>query len=127
MKALAARITGMSQAEIAQFEMDGQFAIDLDGQQAVVDLADVEIISEDIPGWLVANEGNLTVALEVALSDELKNEGMARELINRIQNIRKESGLEITDRIVVTLPLTENFKALSHVFYFFCSYFALVR
>ena len=73
----------------------------------------MEIISEDIPGWLVANEGNLTVALEVELTDELKNEGMARELINRIQNIRKESGLEITDRISVTLaPQTDVEKAV---------------
>ena len=70
----------------------------------------MEIISEDIPGWLVANEGNLTVALEVELTDDLKNEGMARELINRIQNIRKESGLEITDRVNVVLAPNEDVK-----------------
>ena len=68
-----------------------------------VEASDVEIISEDIPGWLVSNDGNLTVALEVELTDELKREGMARELINRIQNLRKEAGLEITDRIVVAV------------------------
>jgi isoleucyl-tRNA synthetase len=68
----------------------------------------VEIISEDIPGWLVSNEGNLTVALEIELTDELLNEGMARELINRIQNIRKESGLEITDRVAVTVASNEQ-------------------
>ena len=71
-------------------------------------LADVEIISEDIPGWLVSNDGQLTVALEVELTDELVKEGMARELINRIQNIRKESGLEITDRIDVVVSPNEN-------------------
>ena len=74
----------------------------------MVDLADVEIVSEDIPGWLVSNEGNLTVALDVELTEELRQEGMARELINRIQNIRKDSGFEITDRIVVTLSPNEN-------------------
>jgi len=74
----------------------------------------VEIISEDIPGWLVANEANLTVALEVELTDELKNEGMARELINRIQNIRKESGFEITDRVRISLaPQPEVEKAVA--------------
>ena len=75
----------------------------------------MEIISEDIPGWLVANEGSLTVALEVELTDELRNEGMARELINRIQNIRKESGLEITDRICVTItPHDDVQKSVDH-------------
>ncbi|MBO4895346.1 MAG: isoleucine--tRNA ligase, partial [Prevotella sp.] len=84
------------------------------GQDITVEAVDVEIISEDIPGWLVANEGNLTVALEVELTEELKNEGMARELINRIQNIRKESGFEITDRISVVLaPNAEVEKAVS--------------
>ena len=73
----------------------------------------MEIISEDMPGWLVSNEGNLTVALEVELTDDLRREGMARELINRIQNLRKESGLEITDRIVVSIdPHKETDEAL---------------
>ena len=71
----------------------------------------MEIISEDIPGWLVSNEGNLTVALEVELTDELRKEGMARELINRIQNIRKDSGLEITDRINVTIAPNDQVAA----------------
>jgi isoleucyl-tRNA synthetase len=108
MKALAARITGMSQQEIAQFEKDGQFAIDLDGQQAVVELADVEIISEDIPGWLVANEGNLTVALDITVTDELRLEGIARELVNRIQNVRKSKDFDITDKITVTIAPDER-------------------
>ena len=71
----------------------------------------MEIISEDIPGWLVSNEGNLTVALEVELTDELRREGMARELINRIQNLRKESGLEITDRIAVVIEPNKEVAA----------------
>lgn len=103
MKGIASAMDGLSQEDIARFEKDGRLELDVDGLQAVVDVADVEIISEDIPGWLVGNEGNLTVALDVELTDELRNEGMTRELINRIQKLRKEGGLEITDRITVTL------------------------
>ena len=76
----------------------------------------MEIISEDIPGWLVANEGNLTVALDVELTDELRNEGMARELINRIQNLRKDSGLEIVDRIHVTIAENDQVVAAVNAF-----------
>jgi len=108
MKALAARITGMEQSEIAQLEKDGKFTVDLDGQQAVVELADVEIISEDIPGWLVANEGNLTVALDITVTDELRLEGIARELVNRIQNVRKDKDFNITDKINVTIAPDER-------------------
>ena len=97
----------LSQEQIAQLEADGTIAITVDGQQLTVEAADVDIISEDIPGWLVGNEGNLTVALDITLTDELRNEGMARELVNRIQNIRKKSGLEITDRIKVTVQPNE--------------------
>ena len=103
MKSVAAKMSALSQDEIAQLEKDGHIDLNIDGQTATVDAADVEIISEDIPGWLVSNEGNLTVALEVELTPELKKEGMARELINRIQNLRKDNGLEITDRVVVTI------------------------
>ena len=96
--------------EMAELEKQGVIDINVEGQDITVEAVDVEIISEDIPGWLVANEGNLTVALEVELTDELKNEGMARELINRIQNIRKESGFEITDRINVTIAPNDDVK-----------------
>jgi len=103
MKGVAAQMSALSQDDIARLETDGKLAITVDGNSLEVLADDVEIISEDIPGWLVANEGNLTVALEVELTDDLKREGMARELVNRIQNLRKDSGLEITDRIAVTL------------------------
>ncbi|MBR2234192.1 MAG: isoleucine--tRNA ligase, partial [Prevotella sp.] len=103
MKSVAAAVDALSQEQIAELEAKGTIAVVAEGQELTVEAADVDIISEDIPGWLVANEGALTVALEVEMTEELRNEGMARELINRIQNIRKESGLEITDRIVVTL------------------------
>jgi isoleucyl-tRNA synthetase len=108
MKGIAAEMSALDQEEIARLENEGSITLDIQGEQAVVELADVEIVSEDIPGWLVSNEGNLTVALDVELTEELRQEGMARELINRIQNIRKDSGLEITDRIVVTLAPNEN-------------------
>ena len=108
MKDVAAKMNSLSQDEIAQFEQSGNYTFDLQGEPVSVDVADVEIISEDMPGWLVSNEGNLTVALEVDLTDELKREGMARELINRIQNLRKETGFEITDRIIVTVQPNEE-------------------
>ncbi|MBP7767777.1 MAG: isoleucine--tRNA ligase [Prevotella sp.] len=103
MKAVAAHMESLSQEDIAGLEHNGSYRFELDGQELTVEAADVEIISEDIPGWLFSNEGNITVALEVELTEELRQEGMARELINRIQNLRKESGLAITDRINVTV------------------------
>ncbi len=107
MKALAAAITAMSQDDIAAFEQSGTYnllGIDLTAE-------DVEIATEDMPGWLVMNEGQLTIALDIELTESLKEEGLARELINRIQNLRKTSGLDITDRINITIeqrPETEN-------------------
>lgn len=103
MKGVAAFMNTLSQDQIAELEGNGVLTINIEGKEVKVESADVEIISEDIPGWLVANEGNLTVALEVELTDELRMEGFARELINRIQNLRKENGLEITDRITITI------------------------
>ena len=103
MKAVAAAVGEMSQEAIAELERDGSYTFNLDGTPAVVEAADVEIYSEDIPGWLVANEGKLTVALEVTVTEALRREGIARELVNRIQNIRKNSGFEITDKIKVSL------------------------
>lgn len=111
MKQLAAVLATMEQQSIGRFEKEGSVMLNVDGQEAVVELTDVEIISEDIPGWLVANEGNLTVALDITVTDALKKEGIARELVNRIQNIRKSSGFDITDKIEVTItrhPETEG-------------------
>ena len=104
----------LSQEDIANLEREGSYSFDLDGHCITVDATDVDIISEDIPGWLVSNEGNLTVALEVDLTEDLKKEGMARELINRIQNLRKELGLEITDHINVQVaPYAEMSNAIA--------------
>jgi isoleucyl-tRNA synthetase len=108
MKAVAAAVAGMSQEAILELELKGAYTFDLDGTPATVEATDVEIFSEDIPGWLVANEGKLTVALEVTVTEELRKEGVARELVNRIQNIRKSSGLEITDKIRITLSKDEH-------------------
>ena len=111
MKAVAAAVAEMSQEAIAELEKNGSYTLQLDGTDVVVEAADVEIFSEDIPGWLVANEGKLTVALEVTITEELRREGIARELVNRIQNIRKSSGFEITDKIKITLsknPQTDD-------------------
>lgn len=108
MKQLAVAIQGMTQENIALFEKKGNYLFNIDGSEAVVEIADVEIISEDIPGWLVANEGRLTVALDITISDTLRKEGLARELVNRIQNVRKSNGYDITDKV--------NVKVLSSFF-----------
>lgn len=103
MKAVNAVVTGMNQDDIATLEKEGQITIQVEGQNCDIELADVEIISEDIPGWTVAVEGSLTVALDINITPELKSEGLAREIVKRIQAIRKESGFEITDRINVEI------------------------
>ncbi len=112
MKAVAAEVGNLSQEAIAELEKNGAYTLHLpDGAEAVIETSDVDIFSEDIPGWLVANEGRLTVALEVTITEELRREGIARELVNRIQNLRKSSGFEITDKISITIsknPQTDD-------------------
>ena len=103
MKGVAAAVQNMSQEDVAALEQNGSFTFDINGTPATVDTTEVEIFSEDIPGWVVANEGTLTVALDIQLTDALKREGIARELKKRIQDSRKQNGLEITDRIRVRL------------------------
>ena len=116
MKGIAAAMSALDQEQIAELETNGKIAVEVEGNSVEVEAVDVEIISEDIPGWLVSNEGKLTVALEIELNDELRNEGMARELISRIQNLRKETGLEITDRIKVTVAPNEETNAAIEAF-----------
>lgn len=103
MKQIAAMTAEFSQERIARIESAPETVLDLGGEQITVTPADFEITSEDMPGWLVSTEGKLTVALDITLTDELRAEGAARELINRIQNIRKESGFEVTDKIRVEI------------------------
>lgn len=108
MKEIAAAIATLTQEQIADIETRGQIVLPLPSGDVVVELADVEIATEDMPGWLVANEGNLTVALDIEVSDELRQEGIARELVNRIQNLRKANGYEITDKIAVCIERSGN-------------------
>ena len=103
MKGVAAAMSALSQDEIGRLESEGSLNLNVDGTPVVVERADVDIVSEDIPGWTVANEGNLTVALDLTITDELRNEGVAREIVKRIQAYRKDSGFEITDRINVRI------------------------
>lgn len=111
MKAVAKALESASQQDILALERDGHITLNLDGTPAKVDAADVEIISEDIPGWLVTNDGNVTVALDITVTDDLKREGIARELVNRIQNIRKGRDFDITDRIDITIAPNDAVEA----------------
>ncbi|MFO7879958.1 MAG: isoleucine--tRNA ligase [Bacteroidota bacterium] len=108
MKQIAPRIMQMSQEEIAELEKNGEASINIDGESITIGTDDVEILSEDIPGWLVTNQGSLTVALDIKISDELRKEGVARELINRIQNLRKDSGFDVTDKIRIEMAADEE-------------------
>ena len=103
MKLIANSIRSFTKEDILKIELEGKIPVELDGKMINLELSDVEISSKDIEGWLVANEGAITVALDVTISEELRKEGIARELINRIQNARKDSGLEVTDRIKLTV------------------------
>lgn len=111
MKLLGKAIQEMDQKQIAELERNGSYTFAELPEAPVVTVEDVEIIPEDVPGWLVANDGNITVALDVTVTDELRNEGMARELVNRIQNIRKSSDFEITDKVVVNITSNEQTNA----------------
>jgi len=103
MKQIAEAVTGLSREDIALLEKEGKFLLQMDGQTVEITTADVEIISEDIPGWQVANMGSLTVALDITITPGLWEEGIARELINRIQNLRKDKGFDVTDKIEVEI------------------------
>ena len=111
MKEVAAAISAMTEAEIKEIERNG--SINLNTASARVDIAvsDVEIIAEDVPGWLVASEGGLTVALDITVTDELRLEGIARDFVNRVQNLRKDSGFEVTDKIKITLQNNDGLLA----------------
>ena len=122
MKPIAAFIGGMDQAAIRQLEKAGAVHTTIEGQDIEILLSDVDIFTEDIPGWAVANEGSLTVALDMTLDQALIEEGLSRELVNRIQNLRKDSGLEVTDRIRVSLRCpSELAAAIQHNFDYICS------
>ena len=110
MKAIAAMVNQMSAEDIANIEKNNGWSGEVNGEEISLDLADFEITAQDVPGWLVSSEGSLTVALDVTITDELKSEGIARELVNRVQNLRKDSGLDVTDRIVLKVDTNDSVK-----------------
>jgi isoleucyl-tRNA synthetase len=120
MKAIAATVTAFSQQQINALEAAGRCDLTVEGQPVELLISDVEIATQDIPGWVVANEGSLTVALDITLTQDLVDEGIARELVNRIQNIRKD-GFDVTDRIVVSLQHGEWDAAVERYMDYICS------
>ena len=122
MKNIAAKINQFNQENINKLEKEGFIEIDLDGNLAKINISDVEILTEDIPGWVVANIDKLTVALDITISEKLENEGIARELVNRIQNIRKDLNFEVTDKISIKIEKNENiYNAINENFSYICS------
>jgi isoleucyl-tRNA synthetase len=119
MKQLANAIINFSQADIQKIEKNGHFVLSVDNQEVTVELDDVEIVAEDIPGWVVTNQGTMTVALDITITDDLRNEGYAREVINRIQNFRKDSQLDVMDTISIQV---ESNDALNQTFKQFQDY-----
>jgi isoleucyl-tRNA synthetase len=110
MKAVSAALANFTQEDISRFEKEGQYSLSIDGENIVLQVQETEISSEDIPGWTVAHKGNLTVALDITITPELEHEGNAREFVNRIQKIRKDSGFELTDRIIVKVSAANSIK-----------------
>ncbi|MDP4281249.1 MAG: isoleucine--tRNA ligase [Bacteroidota bacterium] len=122
MKMLAATLAEFSQEQIIHLEKEGKYDLVLDGRNVMVGRDEVEIISEDIPGWEVANMGNLTVALDITITEKLREEGIAREIVNRIQNLRKEKDFEVTDKIIVQIIGKEEIKlAIENNFDYICN------
>ena len=103
MKLISNAISGLKQEDIQKIEREGEISLDLANKSIILQLEDVEISSQDIEGWLVASSGSLTVALDITINEDLREEGIARELVNRIQNLRKESGFEVTDKIDIKI------------------------
>jgi len=110
MKAVSAALAAFTQDDIMKTEKEGQYNLSIDGEAVTLHLSEVEISSEDVPGWTVTSKGPLTVALDITVTPELESEGNAREFVNRIQKIRKESGFELTDRIVVKVAASNGLK-----------------
>jgi isoleucyl-tRNA synthetase len=122
MKTIAGKIAGMDKDHIAQLEAEERTTLEVEGQEVEITLQDVEIITQDIPGWLVSTIGPITVALDITITDELKAEGVARELINRIQNIRKEKQFDVTDKINITLEKNSELEsAVERNYDYICS------
>jgi isoleucyl-tRNA synthetase len=110
MKAVSSALAAFGQEDILKIEKEGQYNLSIDGEPVILQLSEVEITGEDIPGWTVATKGALTVALDITVTPDLENEGNAREFVNRIQKIRKESGFELTDKIEVKVAASNGLK-----------------
>src|SRR5574344_204296 len=122
MKEIANKIAQFNQNDIAKIENEGEYRLDINGEDIIILNSDVEITTKDIEGWLVANEGNLTVALDITITDDLKKEAIAREVVNRIQNIRKDSNFEVTDNIIVEIEKEEMLeKAINQFHDYICN------
>lgn len=122
MKQLASALSEISQVQIEEFEKNHALSLIVEGTQVDLTEGDLEVITEDIPGWVIASSGNLTIALDITVTDELREEGLARELVNRIQNIRKDKGFEVTDKIVLTIEKNETLNgAISRNNDYICS------
>ena len=122
MKKLAAQLMNFSTWQINELESTGKYSLDIDGEQAEISTEDVEIITQDIPGWLISTEGNLTVALDITLTDDLRQEGLARDLVNRIQNLRKEKDFDVTDKILLQVQKNEQINdAIQNNYQYICS------
>ena len=122
MKEIAAAVGAFSQADITRIESEGEYKLVIGSETVEMLLSDVEIITEDIPGWVVANQGTLTVALDITVTEVLWQEGIARELVNRIQNIRKDRGFEVTDKITLEMQKNEQVEAaIVHFNTYICS------
>ena len=110
MKSVSTALGSFTQNDIAKLEKEGNYTLIIDNEPLILQVNEVEITSEDIPGWVVANKDKLTVALDITVTQELANEGHARELVNRIQKIRKDNGYELTDRILVEIEEASTLK-----------------
>jgi isoleucyl-tRNA synthetase len=116
MKAIAAAITAFSQEDIAKIEAEGKYTLNIDYSEIEIAITDVEIITQDIPGWVVTNDADLTVALDTTITESLRQEGISRELVNRIQNIRKEQDFDVTDNIIVEIEQSEELCQAAETF-----------
>jgi len=122
MKSIAAAISSFTQDQVNRLEQEDVYKLQVEGEEVEITLNDVEITTEDIPGWLISSAGNLTVALDINITDSLKQEGLARELINRIQNIRKDRDYEVTDKIRVQVEKMEYLQqAIENNFSYLCA------
>lgn len=122
MKQIAGAIVQFDQEDIKKLEKEGVYHLDINGEEVAIELGDVEITTDDIPGWLIASQGNLTVALDVTITEELRQEGIARDIVNKIQGLRKDSGLEVTDQInIIIEKQADTEDAINNNISYICS------